>query len=231
MNKLIYFTIFVLSTALLSCEKREGAIFPVSKQLGVAVENIDKLPVIQGEVLDGENRRIASKKIKYNSLAKLNYKILNVGGFGVAKKQLDITAQAFQFTTGKSYFSAYELPDVSQPYNIILRSYPKGRGVVYNRSAIFYPMVLLLDASYKIIKLVDPKLQHADPYHYDITGKVMIDDADVKYAIVLTTDETLMGNSVMLSARTDTRTYITEYFKAVRPHSPEGSVKVFIDKK
>jgi len=61
----------------------------------------------------------------------------------------------FQFDTGKSYFKAFRLPAAGKSYSIIVGSYFAEQVTRSGTSFVFSPVVMFLDADYRVTRKVD----------------------------------------------------------------------------
>lgn len=109
-------------------------------------------------------------------------------------------APSFAFTSGKSRFAAFRLPDWPRPLSIRLDSYstaePGGLGNVIPelRGLIFHPVVLILDAQFRVIQRHDGF--HSRPecrtnrFFPALSGEFEIDArlAAAAYLVIMTSD-------------------------------------------
>lgn len=100
---------------------------------------------------------------------------------------IDFSSPAFEFSTGKSFFSAYRLPDLKGPIEIRIRS--------WFRHDAFFPSALLLDENYAQKRLVTaPEVHVVKAGIFErghIEANFRIEPADgIRYFVVLTTDAT-----------------------------------------
>jgi maltose operon protein len=74
------------------------------------------------------------------------------------KAVFDINASSpsFAFSTGKSFFKAFELPKQNKPTRIKLRTYLVGDRI--DRAFVFYPSILMLDDNFRVVADIEPPL-------------------------------------------------------------------------
>ena len=65
------------------------------------------------------------------------------------------SSPAFLFDGGKSYFKAFSLPAAGKPYFVIVSSYFVDKEKRSGEPYIFSPVVMLLDADYRVTRKVD----------------------------------------------------------------------------
>ena len=68
---------------------------------------------------------------------------------------IDTGSPAFTFDSGKSYFKAFRLPVRGKSYFIVVKSYFVDKEKRSGEPYIFRPMVMLLDANYRVTRKVD----------------------------------------------------------------------------
>ena len=68
---------------------------------------------------------------------------------------IDRSSPAFQFEGGKSYFKAFSLPAAGKSYFVIVSSYFIDKEKRSGEPYIFSPVVMLLDADYRVTRKVD----------------------------------------------------------------------------
>jgi hypothetical protein len=111
---------------------------------------------------------------------------LPVGGW--RDERIDSASQAFTFTTGKSYFLAYELPRAGRQTTVEVDS--------WIRDTVFFPRLLLLDQSFAVVRRIGPPAVHfvpagpVEPEHYEAVCSIGPADP-ARYLIILTTDTDL----------------------------------------
>ena len=228
-----------VTTLLSGCAKTSDGLMGFEKDgFRKAAENWDKLRKVDGSLPNAAIKRLSKKKVKKNSLSAFEYRELKEGHFGTKNHQMDMSADAYDFESGKSYYKAFKLPDFIKPYQIKVQSYLKASDTIFEQ-ALFYPAFLLLDGSYQPIALVDSKVKQEEVYdNLELNGGIVIEDSAPKYLIVLTTDEVLKGTTEMLTRKVlkvrmvgpyAAFTSKVEYVRVNRHHSPEGSFRVFVE--
>lgn len=68
---------------------------------------------------------------------------------------MDKSSPVFLFDGGKSYFKAFSLPAAAKPYFVILSSYFIDKEKRSGEPYIFSPVVMFLDADYRVTRKVD----------------------------------------------------------------------------
>ena len=68
---------------------------------------------------------------------------------------IDRSSTAFLFDGGKSYFKAFSLPAAAKPYFVIVSSYFVDKEKRSGEPYIFSPVVMFLDADYRVTRKVD----------------------------------------------------------------------------
>jgi maltose operon protein len=68
---------------------------------------------------------------------------------------IDRSSTAFLFDGGKSYFKAFSLPVAGKPYFVIVSSYFVDKEKRSGEPYIFSPVVMFLDADYRVTRKVD----------------------------------------------------------------------------
>ncbi len=81
------------------------------------------------------------------NLSELKYPMLP--GAGQVLVDINDTSQVMAFETGKSYVAAFELPPLARPAALRVKSFALGDHI--DRSHIFYPQVLVLDAQHTLL--------------------------------------------------------------------------------
>jgi maltose operon protein len=82
-----------------------------------------------------------------------NFVPLNVGDS--ESLTINRSSPAFLFETGKSYFKAFRLPAAGKSYSIIVGSYFAEQVTRSGTSFVFSPVVMFLDADYRVTRKVD----------------------------------------------------------------------------
>jgi len=112
----------------------------------------------------------------------------------------------FDFHSGRSYVVALELPPIELPYIVQVRSYALGD--VVQRSRVFYPAALLLDARHEVLARREPenltvvKTTYGDATRENRWGlplrlewDILVDEPDTRYLVLHTTEQALAGRS------------------------------------
>lgn len=141
------------------------------------------------------------------SLAQLPYKDI---GFGTSDSiKLDSSSAVFQFSTGKSYFAAFRLPQFTSSYTITVQSYALGETI--DKAHIFYPQVDLLDDKFNLVTRSNPhdfvlnKSPMAEQKTWGLPlrleGSVTAHNPAIKYVVVYTTTELLDSRTPHVTRR------------------------------
>lgn len=112
----------------------------------------------------------------------------------------------FDFGTGRSYVAALELPPIEPPYIVQVRSYALGD--LPQRSRVFYPAVLLLNARHEVLAGREPeelpvvKTRYRDATRENRWGlplrlewDILVDEPDTRYLVIYTTEQGLATRS------------------------------------
>lgn len=134
-----------------------------------------------------------------DSLSELRYQPLNIKNADFYK--VDASAQAFAFSTGKSFVRAFVIPDNLERATIKLEAVAG--------ATVFAPTVLILDRDYRVSRAIDAQQFTYTPAGFmepqRLKGKFYLDRrqggelADEKYLLVFTTNESLNGSTQMIS--------------------------------
>ena len=144
------------------------------------------------------------------------YQDIDFGFFSGKTAKFRLGATAYAFETGKSYFSAYRLPEFETPYTIKVRSRPGGA-----HAPLFYPVILLLNKDYHTVFSTDETTMQ-DTGDSAIGGTVPVNSAEIKYMIVMTTTKALSTCSQLnYTSGTQFGDFTTSLLYA---HSPMGKV-------
>lgn len=130
--------------------------------------------------------------------AQFNYTPLAIEG--PVSINLDASATAFNFETGKSYFKAFRLPEKSLPYRLTITSYALGD--VIRRGHIFYPQVALLNDQFAMVWKSMPEDFIFSKASSKIGGlpikleaTLLVDKPDAIYMLVYTTQALMRSTS------------------------------------
>ncbi len=179
------------------------------------------------------------------SLADLPVEPLQAGD----KKSFDLSdgAPAYRFTTGKSYFRAFALPQGPYPYRVTVRSFLVGDRL--KSAYLFFPQLITLDEQRRVVRTTGPgtfSLERADLLEtlretgglgYKLEGGLTFtaDNRDERYLVVLTTDELLRGKTAVSTAGTVpmflpaySGTALSSANEAEVPHAPAGRVAISV---
>lgn len=151
--------------------------FPVKRELRNGVDHFI--------VPDEFNSALVTAKPCCRSYAEFNYKKIDFGT--TIDLLIDTDAPAFLFDTGKSYFVAFRLPEVRQPYRLIVRSYFSGHA--------FWPSIIVLDEKFQVTRFVTYPTFRYLPSSWTLRGRIegtiefnTKNDSE-KYIVILTTDK------------------------------------------
>ncbi|MEZ5542186.1 MAG: MalM family protein [Pseudomonadota bacterium] len=178
------------------------------------------------------------------SMADLPFRMLAVER--KEKIELNTASPAFNFDSGKSYFTAFELPPFSGPYRIVIESLFVGDNV--STSYVFYPHILTLDESHNIIRssgkglfaVRRAGLTETWGYLRKLSGSIEVceKNRDERFLVIMTTEELLhlqtpelawSGMPVVIpSAGVFGYIPTGKELKQI-PHSPVGKLTIWIE--
>lgn len=118
--------------------------------------------------------------------------------------EISVESQAFEFSTGKSYFKAFALPAYTASYSIIIESFEgwhRPAGSVPYASSVFVPVAMFLDTSYAVtrvvnevsFKRVDGSLLPRERLRLEATIPVGSENSQDRYIVIFTTRRALGG--------------------------------------
>jgi hypothetical protein len=157
---------------------------------------------------------------------------------GHADAVVDDASPVFDFQSGVSPFAAFELPEQSVPYRVRVKSLfdPKGG----DESAVFYPVVALLDETFIVVHITGLEALRLEPALATTGGEtglavsVGIDPAERrgKYLVVFT-PAALLGRAPADDREGDMLTlsalaYMERHGEAAPPASPYGRLRVAV---
>lgn len=112
---------------------------------------------------------------------------------------IDQASPAFEFFSGKSFFKAFEIPQATEPYTIMVRSYLVT--TMQLKQMVFYPVVVFLNDQHQIAHIVRPndfafrnstiRSEPMDPPKVEATVRIDPARAQPRYMIVFTDLQTL----------------------------------------
>ena len=157
---------------------------------------------------------------------------------GVAEFRIDRASPAFEFHSGLSPFAAFELPKVTRPYRLRVKSlFDPGQD---NAAGVFYPIVALLDDTFIVVRMTSLDSLHLEPALATVGGEtglavtVPIDPAmeNGRYLVVFTP-------AAMLGAVPDSRregdmltpstlAWLERRGDAAVPASPYGRLRITV---
>ena len=125
-----------------------------------------------------------------SSFREISYRLLMPGD--TAKVELDLRSSAYNFDTGKSFFSAFKLPQSDTPLEVTVKSYFAGD--------VFYPVVTILNSKHEVTRKIGVEtFRYVEPGLIErghVGGTfVATTDMDETFVIVHTTSE-LVGRSL-----------------------------------
>lgn len=114
---------------------------------------------------------------------------------------------AYLFDTGKSFFKAFALPQLSYPYHVSIRSYMLGQ--TRDSWYIFFPQIVTLNQDFELVRSTDSRsfqskragfietAKETFAMMYKLEGKISFAEVNrnEKYLIILTTDELLRAQT------------------------------------
>ena len=137
-----------------------------------------------------------------DSLSELRYQPLDVKQ--TKYYPVNSTAQAFRFSTGKSFVQAFSIPDTLEQATVTLDAIAG--------PTVFVPTVLILDQGFRVSRAIDSSNFVYTPAGFmepqRLKGRFHIDRrrggelANERYFVVLTTDADLRGSTQMISEAT-----------------------------
>jgi len=156
-------------------------------------------------------------------------------------------SSSFDFATGKSYFISLELPSYKQVYGVSIKSFALGDHI--DKSHIFFPKVILLDDDYSAVREVSQyffKIAKASLSEtakenkwglpVKLEGVVIINNPEIKYMIILTTESLLSGSTSYTVQRSipiilpGISGAVPTYKDVIKiPHSPFGKLTIRLD--
>ncbi|WP_427914823.1 MalM family protein [Ramlibacter sp. MMS24-I3-19] len=168
----------------------------------------------------------------------LPYSPLAVGQ--TVKFKLDGASPAFVFTGGKSFFQAFALPSTEADYGLALSSYlDKYWHASGDETHILYPVLTLMDADYRTVKVISTDLMRYEPPTWGepvrLVGRLRITPkAGVRFVVIHTTTDILQQQTtfslpgstgvamvgktpIPITSAGSVRTY---------PHAPIGDLKL-----
>jgi maltose operon protein len=161
---------------------------------------------------------------------------------------IDKDSKVFVFDTGKSYFKAFELPEYSTPYSILIKSYQMGGSPA--SAYIFSPAIMFLDERFAVTRFMEKGIFHytrislletsswETGWALALKAEIPItpENANDRYMVILTTDELLKEKEVFVSPA-----FVPLILPGVVgaiptgqvnvsniPHSPMGKIKVVV---
>lgn len=120
--------------------------------------------------------------------------------------KLDENSMSFLFPYGKSYFKAFELPQVGYPYHLLIKSYMLGEHIA--EAHIFFPYIITLNENFEIVRSKTPYCLYLKKSRFKETMKETgglglklegfinfdFENKNEKYIVILTTEELLKKN-------------------------------------
>lgn len=118
---------------------------------------------------------------------------------------LDASSEAFDFSSGKSYFKTFQLPEKAPPYYIKVTSWALGDQI--NKAHIFYPQVALLDSGFSIVIESTPAdfvlskagvgetVSETWGLPVKLDGSILVENPSVKFVLVYSTQKLMASES------------------------------------
>ena len=103
--------------------------------------------------LEKDRQELAAAQTCCESYAQFHFKPLDFRE--TERIIINRESPVFQFDTGKSYFQAFSLPMPGKSYSIIVSSYLVEQKTRSGTSYVFSPVVMFLDADYRVTRKVD----------------------------------------------------------------------------
>ncbi|MDQ6961848.1 MAG: MalM family protein [Mariprofundaceae bacterium] len=233
------FRFFLVCSLCLLLGCHQALVTPFSEsRLQVARAHQAGLKQIQTELSTSTLKGLKAAKPDVQSVQWMTFDKLKQGALSAGVQRLDMTAKVFQFSFGKSWYKAFRLPQMSNPYKLVLYSYAKnGMGA----GSIFYPTLVFVDHAFQITRVLTPQMNDNDSMLMKLTGEIMLkgmDHSQEAYVIVATSDALLQASTSMLSMASvgfgdiedpyaETGIPKMQYVVHKRAHSPVGSMRVF----
>ncbi|MBA3031143.1 MAG: hypothetical protein FP816_20335 [Desulfobacteraceae bacterium] len=127
--------------------------------------------------------RLDNNDICYHSMEEIHYQ--KVPFNDEVNFFIDTKSPAYNFSSGKSYFKAFELPDSNEKLAIEIKSYFIGD--------VLYPVITILNSKYTVTRTVEqPIIKYVPPvWSRGYIGGIIIfkPELDEKYFIIHTSDK------------------------------------------
>jgi len=229
---------FVL-LCLLGCQS--NALMPFSKEkLDVARAHQATFKHIQSKVRLSALQKLKKAKPTLKDIKWMSFQPLKQGALGTKVHRIDLTAEVFDFSFGKSWYKAFRLPQQEKPYQLVIYSYADN---AMRAGTVFYPVLVFVDYAFNITRVVVPDMQDNDALFMKLTAKVQVNPKSYHeaYVIVATSEQVRHKKTAMLSISplgfqgdpysqyAKTGIPNMQYVVHERAHSPQGSVKFFWD--
>ncbi len=183
--------------------------------------------------------------IRCESMHEFNFESIQIGD----SKSFDLNenSHAYLFDTGKSYFKAFVLPQLSYPYRVSISSYMLGDHI--DLAYIFFPKVLTLNENYEVVRSTDPQIfqlkkagfietaKQTWGIMYKIKGQISFTEKNKteKYLVILTTNELLKAKT-SISIWRSVSIIFPNFVGAIPigkdevlvPHSPAGRISISV---
>jgi maltose operon periplasmic protein len=144
---------------------------------------------------------------------------------------IDQSSPAFMFDSGKSYFKAFSLPTAGKSYFIIVSSYFVDKEERSEEPYIFSPVVMFLDADYRVTRKVDtgiviPINSGNSMNHTSLDIEIAMNPrtADEKFMVIYTTTALLKQATLLKVNKNTMLGWIVDQY-AVR-NAPIGRFQV-----
>ena len=161
------------------------------------------------EPVNPARRDLESAAVCCDRYEKFDYQPLKFGD--TQSFTIDTRSPAFNFDGGKSYFKAFYLPVQGRSYFIVVNSYFTDKDNLSRSPYIFRPVVMLLDAQYRVTRRIDqgvvkPIESGNSMNHTSLEIEISVNPraADERFMVVYTT-------SALLSQVTELRVYKYSY--------------------
>lgn len=122
--------------------------------------------------------------------------------------ELSASSPAHRFSTGKSFYVAFQLPPQPRPLTVQVRSFVSG-GLTLEEAYLFYPVVAVLDADYcrrSVVSVPPDKVSSLvrDDFFAGVVLDLSVPVNAGDRAVVLYTDARLLGQTFRFERHTTT---------------------------
>jgi len=141
-------------------------------------------------------QKLANAPLCCKDVSAIEYQKLEVDQ--AASFKIDESSPVFQFPSTRSYFHAFSLPSAETPYTLTLKSYLTNAEVTILASKVFCPVVMILDANFKIRADYLRPLSFDDYRQSDRAIPLSIPLTPVDRYVIVHTEQVLIGKETSL---------------------------------